>query len=825
MLKRRFFFWYTITLFLSASIFILSPSHSASGWAQDCDASCPQVYSCCWGVSDIAFKSLLPALIELDPYTLKIKDENSYWELDASPFMEGLSGSGSASDPELFLLSAANDAGTSTIYRWDFDLHTPVPYLDLEFEALSLAHKGSNFYVIGPSGISRLGGATVPAPTAASGLSYMTDPEGDYLLVVTRNNFSEVYRIDLVNGEPTGTPSLIAPFNASADTGRYSALSYARIVWEDGIERDVLYVTKDDFLTLPCDTAMIIDFRTGDVLKLVRAAHSGVRPASPYVSEEGTAFAYINWANPQGIVYIDGRLFLLSRYRWNAGPLQPSCYSYEFKAYLNGREAETLPSAVEVNEGDSLTLRYEVRNNGVSPITWKTLTDTGLGDLTGSCLLPKTVFPGETASCEIAGAADPAPEGKVHVGKITVDCLPDQIKQAWYKTAGSPSGTTLSAVTTAEGSLRKRVEYDWKLRKTVTPSRLTMASGASGTVTYTLKATRTKISETTEPRVAGESCVTNSGTAATEDLKIVVQVQYKTSTTPFTDLPGASQTELPSQKLVAGETTCYPFEIGFRPMSGAEYSIVAKVTATNLSGHLGEEYGPEQLAGFNLPGELAEPIEVDAVADVTDVPLCPEGLICITDTPGTWKFTNSGSVQFAVEIQNGLALCNSTVLLSNTAILLEEHSQEQRPASASAKISIGPCPAPNCTRTIGYWKNHPERITPLLPVSLGTGAGKSLLVTDASQAVNVLKMKVYGSSSNGITKLYAQLLAAKLNIANGSDSAAVASTLTSADSFLVNSNWQDWSALNAEQTRGVLGWKTMLDRYNNGVIGPGHCTE
>jgi hypothetical protein len=164
-------------------------------------------------------------------------------------------------------------------------------------------------------------------------------------------------------------------------------------------------------------------------------------------------------------------------------------------------------------------------------------------------------------------------------------------------------------------------------------------------------------------------------------------------------------------------------------------------------------------------------------------------------------------------------------LLSNTAILLEEHSQEQRPASASAKISIGPCPAPNCTRTIGYWKNHPERITPLLPVSLGTGAGKSLLVTDASQAVNVLKMKVYGSSSNGITKLYAQLLAAKLNIANGSDSAAVASTLTSADSFLVNSNWQDWSALNAEQTRGVLGWKTMLDRYNNGVIGPGHCTE
>jgi len=84
---------------------------------------------------------------------------------------------------------------------------------------------------------------------------------------------------------------------------------------------------------------------------------------------------------------------------------------------------------------------------------------------------------------------------------------------------------------------------------------------------------------------------------------------------------------------------------------------------------------------------------------------------------------------------------------------------------------------------------------------------------------------VYGSSSNGVTKLYAQLLAAKLNIANGSDSAAVASTITSADSFLVNSNWQDWSALNAAERQVVLGWKTMLDRYNNGGIGPGHCTE
>jgi len=218
-------------------------------------------------------------------------------------------------------------------------------------------------------------------------------------------------------------------------------------------------------------------------------------------------------------------------------------------------------------------------------------------------------------------------------------------------------------------------------------------------------------------------------------------------------------------------------------------------------------------------------VEVDAVADVTDAPLCPVGLICTSDAPGTWRFTNSGSVQFTVEIGSDAALCNSTLSLDNTAILQEGNSQEQRTASASAKISVGSCPAPNCTRTIGYWKNHSKIITPLLPVSLGTGSGKTIQVTDAAQAVDLLKMKKYGTASNGITKLYAQLLAAKLNIASGSDSAVLASTITSADSFLANSNWQDWSTLNTEQRQVVLGWMTMFDRYNNGLIGPGHCKD
>jgi len=70
-------------------------------------------------------------------------------------------------------------------------------------------------------------------------------------------------------------------------------------------------------------------------------------------------------------------------------------------------------------------------------------------------------------------------------------------------------------------------------------------------------------------------------------------------------------------------------------------------------------------------------------------------------------------------------------------------------------------PQDGCTNTIGYWKNwsgfgpQPDVVTALLPITLGSGGGKSLVVSTAAIAVDVLEMKTYGKNNNGITKLYA----------------------------------------------------------------------
>ena len=141
-------------------------------------------------------------------------------------------------------------------------------------------------------------------------------------------------------------------------------------------------------------------------------------------------------------------------------------------------------------------------------------------------------------------------------------------------------------------------------------------------------------------------------------------------------------------------------------------------------------------------------------------------------------------------------------------------------------------PQDGCSYTIGKWKNwtglgpQPDLVSPLLPIMLGdAGGAKSLDVVDVGMAVDLLSQHVYGNPGNGITKLYAQMLGSKLNVANGASDADIADTLAAADAFLADHDHTDWKGLSKADQMMVLDWKSMFDAYNNGLIGPGHCDE
>lgn len=400
-------------------------------------------------------------------------------------------------------------------------------------------------------------------------------------------------------------------------------------------------------------------------------------------------------------------------------------------------------------------------------------------------------------------------------------------------TGGGQAGTTLSAEKTATGFWERTTYkyYDWTIDKSVNPTQINICSGQTGSVNYTISVTRILTSSSSEDvyGVRGEITVHNGGAVATENLKLVDQVEYKTGAGQFQPLPDASQTIIPSTQLGPGETGTYNYEITFQPVANATYRNTVKVTITNHSGHLGEEFGPEPKADFSIPPTYTETIiEEDETATIEDNQTCPNGFTCIASDPGPWTFNDSGTVTFSKSVQNVSAACDSYFYLNNIASLTEGDSGATRNDSASVEIYTCQCPT-GCTLTIGFWKTHagfhgknPDRVSPYLPIWLGTAGGaKSVQVTTAAQAVEILSFS--GNASNGINKLYAQLLAAKLNIANGADGSAIAATIAAADAFLANNSSSDWSSLSKAQQKQVLNWMTTLDNYNNGYIGPGHC--
>ena len=120
----------------------------------------------------------------------------------------------------------------------------------------------------------------------------------------------------------------------------------------------------------------------------------------------------------------------------------------------------------------------------------------------------------------------------------------------------------------------------------------------------------------------------------------------------------------------------------------------------------------------------------------------------------------------------------------------------------------------NCTFTVGYWKNHPEA-WPVAGLTLGT------VFYSAAQLMAILNEPVSG---NGLISLAHQLIAAKLNIANGASGAAVAATIAAADAQIgglvippIGAGYLHPSTTSSKTQ--------ILDDYNNGLIGPGHCED
>jgi hypothetical protein len=123
---------------------------------------------------------------------------------------------------------------------------------------------------------------------------------------------------------------------------------------------------------------------------------------------------------------------------------------------------------------------------------------------------------------------------------------------------------------------------------------------------------------------------------------------------------------------------------------------------------------------------------------------------------------------------------------------------------------------PRCPHPHGYWKTNPA-LWPVTSLTLGSQTYTK------TELLKILKTAVgTGPKADASLILADQLIAAKLNIANGSDPAPVSSTITHADSLL--------SAFSGKlpykvKTSSAVGQMMVndaktLDSYNNGSLTP-----
>jgi hypothetical protein len=125
------------------------------------------------------------------------------------------------------------------------------------------------------------------------------------------------------------------------------------------------------------------------------------------------------------------------------------------------------------------------------------------------------------------------------------------------------------------------------------------------------------------------------------------------------------------------------------------------------------------------------------------------------------------------------------------------------------------CPCDGCTRTPGYWRNHPDE----WPVDEITIGGVTY-----TKGVAIIYLQTRTAGDKSLT-MFKALVAAKLNALAGADTSCIAETIAAADAWMlenpvgsnvpgggVDSPWRDGEPL-----------KNALDDYNNGLLCAPYC--
>jgi hypothetical protein len=197
------------------------------------------------------------------------------------------------------------------------------------------------------------------------------------------------------------------------------------------------------------------------------------------------------------------------------------------------------------------------------------------------------------------------------------------------------------------------------------------------------------------------------------------------------------------------------------------------------------------------------------------------GQILLQADPGSDKLAPGESVTVAFNA-TAPSLANCQVVAYEWTSVAYQDVDTQTAAytliGSQPSVTVTAACLPGCTLSQGYWKTRYPGNWPGSVLSGGLTLGT--VNYTAAELESILNTEPAGGE--GLLILAHQLIAAKLNVANGADSSAIASTIAAANAMIgglvvppVGSGSLPSSTVSA--------LATTLQQFNEGLIGPGHC--
>jgi hypothetical protein len=289
--------------------------------------------------------------------------------------------------------------------------------------------------------------------------------------------------------------------------------------------------------------------------------------------------------------------------------------------------------------------------------------------------------------------------------------------------------------------------FPWTIEKSASPDTLTLDNGQSGSSTWTISVT--KLSGVDDIWVGGQICVLNGGTGSTEGLLITDDVYYQDSAVPggFVFLTSGGVDLGTDTSIAAGATTCYDYEVHWStplvsqsPTGHIEYKNTVNVSISNAPAP-GGTTGPKTYSTSNSSWSI--PVTPTLINNEIDV----------TDTNGhSYHFSDSGSESY----DQTFTCPQDSGTHTNTATITQTGQSDDATVTVTCNV-VGACTG---QLTQGYWKNHPDD-WPVTSLTLGT------VTYTKTELLSILDTEPAG---NGLIQLAHQLIAAKLNVANGATS-------------------------------------------------------